>query len=164
MQKEITGVMVYYCKVCPRKLWYFYHGVQMEQDNENVKIGKILGEETYKRDEKHINIDDVINIDFIRTQGILHEVKKSRKIEEASILQVKFYLYYLRKRGVEGIKAKIDYPVLKKTLELELKEEDMNEIDQILNKVREVTEMKFPPELKKTGICKNCAYMDLCYI
>ena len=95
MDREITGVMVYYNEVCQRKLWYFYHGIQLEQDNENVKIGKVLDEETYKRDEKHINIDNVINIDFIRSSGILHEIKKSRKIEEAGILQVKYYLYYL---------------------------------------------------------------------
>ena len=52
MDREITGVMVYYNEVCQRKLWYFYHGIQLEQDNENVKIGKVLDEETYKRDEK----------------------------------------------------------------------------------------------------------------
>ena len=101
MKKEITGVMVYYYKVCPRKLWFFYHEIQMEQDNENVKIGKILDEETYKKDEKHINIDNVINIDFIRSQGVLHEVKKSKKIDEAGIQQVKYYLYYLLKMNLE---------------------------------------------------------------
>lgn len=106
--------MVYYYQVCTRKLWYFYHEIQMEQDNENVKIGKILDEETYKRDDKHINIDNVINIDFIRSQGILHEIKKSKKIEEASILQVKYYLYYLKEKGVSDIRARIDYPLLKK--------------------------------------------------
>lgn len=118
MKKEITGVMVYYYQVCTRKLWYFYHEIQMEQDNENVKIGKILDEETYKRDDKHINIDNVINIDFIRSQGVLHEVKKSRKIEEASILQVKYYLYYLKEKGVSDIRARIDYPLLKKLWKL----------------------------------------------
>ena len=95
MEKDITGMMVYYYVVCKRKLWYFYHEIQMEQGNENVAIGKVIDEETYRRDDKHINIDNVINIDFIRSKGILHEVKKSDKIEEASILQVKYYLYYL---------------------------------------------------------------------
>ena len=97
MQKDITGVMMYYYKVCPRKLWYFYHEIQMEQDNENVLIGKILDEDVYKREDKHINIDNVINIDFIKSEGVLHEIKKSKKIEEASIFQVKYYFYYLSK-------------------------------------------------------------------
>ena len=62
MKKEITGVMVYYYEVCKRKLWYFYNEIQMEQGNENVAIGKTIDEETYSRDEKHINIDNIINI------------------------------------------------------------------------------------------------------
>lgn len=164
MEKEITGVMVYYYQVCSRKLWYFYHGIQMEQNNENVKIGKILDEGTYQRDDKHINIDNVINIDFIRSQGVLHEIKKSKKIEEAGILQVKYYLYYLREREVKDIKARIDYPLLKKNLEIELSEKDIEEMENILENIREIVDKEFPPELKKKNICKSCAYHDLCFI
>jgi CRISPR-associated exonuclease Cas4 len=164
MEKEITGVMVYYYKVCPRKLWYFYHEIQMEQNHENVRIGKILDEETYKKDNKHINIDNVINIDFIRSQGILHEIKKSRKIEEAGILQVKYYLYYLQKKGVSGIKAKIDYPLLKNTLDIELTEEDIEELEEVLQKINSIVKAEVPPELKKKRICRSCAYYDLCFV
>ena len=42
MDREITGVMVYYNEVCQRKLWYFYHGIQLEQENENVKSERFL--------------------------------------------------------------------------------------------------------------------------
>lgn len=164
MDREITGVMVYYNEVCQRKLWYFYHGIQLEQENENVKIGKVLDEETYKRDEKHINIDNVINIDFIRSSGILHEIKKSRKIEEAGILQVKYYLYYLKQKGVEGIKARIDYPLLKKSLDVELTDEDEVKIKAKLEEIRNIVNANVPPELKKENICKSCAYFDLCFI
>ena len=164
MDIEITGVMVYYNEVCRRKLWYFYHGIQLEQDNENVKIGKVLDEETYKRDEKHINIDNVINIDFIRSSGILHEIKKSRKIEEAGILQVKYYLYYLKQKGVEGITARIDYPLLKKSLEVKLTDEDEAELQTKLEEIRKIVNADTPPGLKKKNICKSCAYFDLCFI
>ena len=60
MEREITGVMIYYYEVCKRKLWYFYNEIQMEQGNENVLIGRAIDEETYKRDKKHINIDNLI--------------------------------------------------------------------------------------------------------
>ena len=63
--KRITGVMIYYYFVCKRKLWYFCHEINMESENENVQLGKLLDEKNYERDEKHINIDNVINIDFI---------------------------------------------------------------------------------------------------
>lgn len=164
MEKEITGIMIYYYEVCKRKLWYFYNEIQMEQGNENVEIGKIIDEEAYRRDKKHINIDNIINIDFIRSKRILHEVKKSNKIEEASILQVKYYLYFLNKRGVENIKGKIDYPLLKHSIDVELTNEDIVMIEGILDDIQNIVKASTPPNLKKSKICKSCAYYDLCFI
>lgn len=164
MNKEITGVMIYYYEVCKRKLWYFYNEIQMEQGNENVEIGKVLDEETYKRDKKHINIDNIINIDFIKSKGILHEVKKSKKIEEASILQVKYYLYFLEKKGVKGIKGKIDYPLLKQSVDIELDNDDIIKIENVLRDIELIVDEKYPPKLEKKRICKSCAYYDLCFI
>lgn len=164
MEKEITGVMVYYYMVCKKKLWYFYHEISMEYTNDNVYIGKLIDEESYKRENKHINIDNVINIDFIKTKKMLHEVKKSNKIEEASILQVKYYLYYLKKKGVTDINAKIDYPLLKKSVDIELYEDDEKYIEIILDKTREIVSSKYPPKTDKKKICKSCAYYDLCFI
>lgn len=164
MDKEITGVMIYYYEVCKRKLWYFYNEIQMEQGNENVLIGKTIDEETYKRDKKHINIDNIINIDFIRSKGVLHEVKKSKKIEGASILQVKYYLYFLQKRGVYNIKGKIDYPLLKQSIDVELSDEDINDINEILINIKNIVKDSKPPSLDKKRICQSCAYYDLCFI
>ena len=62
METRITGVMIYYYFVCKRKLWYFIHEINMESENENVMLGKLLDESSYQRDDKHINIDNVINI------------------------------------------------------------------------------------------------------
>ncbi len=164
MDEKITGVMVYYYLVCKRKLWYLYNQIQMEQNSENVQLGKLLDENSYIRDDKHINIDNIINIDFIRTSGVLHEVKKSKKIEEASIYQVKYYLYYLEQKGVCGIKGKIDYPLLRKTEEVELVDEDRVRISEILESIKEVVKRELPPTLEKRNICKSCAYYDLCFI
>ena len=97
MEERITGVMIYYYFVCSRKLWYFCHQINMEDENENVQLGKLLDENSYKRDDKHIEIDGIINIDFIHEKNELHEIKKSKSIEEAGIWQVKYYLYYLWK-------------------------------------------------------------------
>lgn len=164
MKKSITGVMIYYYEVCHRKLWYFYHEIQMEKDNQNVQIGRVLDENTYKRDDKHINIDNVINVDFIRTKSELHEVKKSKKIEQASILQMKYYLYYMDKKGVKNLKGKIDYPLLKETVEIELASEDVVAIEVILEDIEKIVSQEVPPALQKKSICKSCAYFDLCYI
>ena len=87
-------------------------------------LGKLLDENSYKRDDKHIEIDGIINIDFIHEKNELHEIKKSKSIEEAGIWQVKYYLYYLKKRNVDGLHGVIDYPLLKKNVDVELSDED----------------------------------------
>lgn len=62
MENRITGVMIYYYFVCKRKLWYFTNEINMETENENVMLGKLLDENSYKKDDKQINIDNVINL------------------------------------------------------------------------------------------------------
>lgn len=156
--------MVYYNFVCKRKLWYFTHEISMENENENVMLGKLLDENSYRRDDKHINIDNVINIDFIKEQKELHEIKKSRSIEEAGIWQVKYYLYYLKQRGVTGLRAKIDYPLLKKNLVVELTEEDEKKLDEVLRDIISIKIQTKPPRFESQKICAKCAYHDLCTI
>lgn len=42
MEERITGMMIYYHFVCKRKLWYFCHEINMENENEDVMLGKLL--------------------------------------------------------------------------------------------------------------------------
>ena len=164
MDKDITGLMVYYYEVCKRKLWYFVNEIQLEENNSNVILGKLLEENTYTRDEKKINIDGIINIDFIRSKKILHEIKKSNSIEPASLLQVQYYLYYLEKKGLIGLKGILDYPLLKQTVEVNLTNEDRENLDNIIIGIKEILRKESPPALEKNGICKKCAYFDLCFV
>ena len=164
MDKDITGLMVYYYEVCKRKLWYFVNEIQLEENNSNVILGKLLEENTYTRDEKKINIDGVINIDFIRSKKILHEIKKSNSIEPASLLQVQYYLYYLEKKGLIGLKGILDYPLLKQTVEVNLTDKDKENLDNIIIGIKEILGKESPPALEKNGICKKCAYFDLCFV
>ena len=164
MDKDITGLMVYYYEVCKRKLWYFVNEIQLEENNSNVILGKLLEENTYTRDEKKINIDGIINIDFIHSKKILHEIKKSNSIEPASLLQVQYYLYYLEKKGLIGLKGILDYPLLKQTVEVNLTDEDRENLDNIIIGIKEILRKESPPALEKKGICKKCAYFDLCFV
>lgn len=164
MENRITGVMIYYYFVCRRKLWYFCHEIRMEAENEDVILGKILDESSYSKNEKHINIDNIINIDFISEHKELHEVKKSKAVEDAGIWQVKYYLYYLWKRGVKGIKGKVDYPLLKKSVIVELSENDIKTLEKIIGEITEIECMDTPPMIVNPKLCKKCAYYDLCFI
>lgn len=164
MEERITGVMIYYYYVCKRKLWYFMNDISMETENEDVMLGKLLDESSYKKDDKHINIDNIINIDFIREHRELHEIKKSRAIEEAGIWQVKYYLYYLKKKGVTGLKAKIDYPLIKKNVVVELTEDDEIFLEEVIKDIYNIKSQCLPPEFESKKICDKCAYHDLCFI
>ncbi len=161
---RISGVIIYYYFICHRKLWYFANEINMEQNSELVSIGKILDETTYKRENKSILIDGTINIDFIRDGAVLHEVKKTKAIEDAGIWQLKYYMFYLEQRGVKNISAKIDYPLIRETKEVVLDDEDKKILSNIEKNVEEIIKMDKPPKVMNEKICKKCAYFDLCYV
>lgn len=161
---NITGVMIYYYFICQRKLWYFANEINMEQNSELVSIGKTIDETSYKREKKSILIDNTINIDFIKDGAVLHEVKKTKAIEEAGIWQLKYYMYYLKQKGVETLEAKIDYPLLRQTKEIVLEKEDVKIIENVIKNIQEIVTKEKPPEVINEKICKKCSYYDLCYV
>ncbi|MCM1171150.1 MAG: CRISPR-associated protein Cas4 [Clostridium sp.] len=163
-EENVTGIMVYYYYVCKRKLWYYIHEIRMEHDNQNVKLGKLLDETAYARDNKHVMIDGVINVDFIKGNNVIHEIKKSKSIEEAGIMQVKYYLYYLYKKGLCDMTAKIDYPLIRQSISVELCDDDFTNLDKVVKDIVTIADMDHAFEAGKKTICKKCAYYDLCYI
>lgn len=162
--KNITGLMIYYYFVCQRRLWYFVNSINMEQNSELVEIGKILDETSYSREKKGILIDNTINIDFVKNGAVLHEVKKTKAIEEAGIWQIKYYMYYLEKRGVKNVEAKIDFPLLRETKEIILEQEDIEILENVIKNIEEIANQDKPPEIIDSKICKKCSYFDLCYV
>jgi CRISPR-associated exonuclease Cas4 len=161
---RITGVYVQYYFVCKRKLWFFAKNIKMEEKSDLVTIGKLIDEHSYKREKKQINIDDTINIDFIGNRGTIHEIKKSKSIDKADIYQVKYYLYYLYKRGVQDIDGIINYPKLREKVTVELSEQDITEIEAIMDEIDTILKQETPPPVINTKVCKKCAYYELCYI
>lgn len=161
---NVTGIMIYYYFICQRRLWYFANQINMEQNSELVEIGKIIDETTYTKEKKQILIDNTINIDFVKNGAVLHEVKKTKSIEEAGIWQVKYYIYYLENKGVQNIKAKIDFPLLKESKEIILEDEDKKILDKVTKNIQEIIRMDKPPQIINSKICNKCSYYDLCYV
>lgn len=161
---NITGIMIYYYFICQRKLWYFCNNINMEQNSELVKIGKLLDECSYNKEKKGILIDDTINIDFIKNKTVLHEIKKTKSIEDAGIWQIKYYIYYLEKKGIKDIKAQIDFPLLRETKEVVLDDEDRNILENVIKNIEEIIQNDKPPKVTNSKICKKCSYYDLCYV
>jgi CRISPR-associated exonuclease Cas4 len=102
-----TGTQVNYYVVCPRKLWLFSHQIEMEHNSALVQLGKVIHEHTYSRERrKNLVIDNRIVVDFYE-DGTLHEVKKSNRMDDAHRLQLLYYLYYLKQKGVVGITGEL---------------------------------------------------------
>ncbi|NMB28380.1 MAG: CRISPR-associated protein Cas4 [Tissierellia bacterium] len=156
--------MVYYYFVCKRKLWYFSNDLNMEFNSELVGIGKLIDETSYSREKKNILIDETISIDFLKDWKIVHEVKKSRKIDEAAKWQLKYYMWVLKNKGVDIEKGILDYPLLRKREEIILNEQEELELKSVIEDIQKIISSKLPPNTINKRVCKKCAYYELCYI
>lgn len=156
--------MVYYYFVCKRKLWFFSNNLDMEHTSELVGIGKLIDETSYDRERKHILIDEMINVDFLKDWKVIHEVKKSKKLDEAAKWQLKYYIWVLRNKGVNIEKGILDYPLLRKREEIYLTTEEENELMEVLKDIENILNTTLPPYAINKPYCKKCAYYEFCYV
>lgn len=163
---QITGTHFNYFQVCQRKLWLFANGINMEQNSDLVYAGKLIQEESYpQRLERYEEIEiDGVKVDFYDAKRkVIHEIKKSDKVEQAHEWQLKYYLYVFERNGIEGVSGILEYPKLRKTTEVFLSDVDWETIRDIELKILEIISDDTCPPLEKKGICRNCSYFDFCY-
>ncbi len=172
---RLGGTELFYFILCQRKHWWYAHGLDQEHaggtsasdGQENVALGTLLHEETYTRkSHKEVLIDDLLRIDFT-DDGAVHEIKKSRggsRTYAATRMQLLYYLYYLKHvKGVvkEGV---IDYPAQKRREAVTLTPDDEREMAETLIQLEHARAAPIPPPVPEPmGICKKCAYNDLCW-
>jgi CRISPR-associated exonuclease Cas4 len=162
---KFTGTMVNYYHVCKRKLWFLYHTITMEQESELVALGKSLSRYTYPNRKHEINIDQTIVLDWIDwRRRVIHEVKRSNRMRNAHRWQVKYYLYYLEKKGVKGFTAILNYPRLRQIEKVTLSQEDKKWIPKLLRAIFRVVHAPQPPSPVRIPPCKKCAYYEFCWI
>ncbi|MFD1361706.1 CRISPR-associated protein Cas4 [Lentibacillus salinarum] len=157
----ISGLHIQYYFVCHRKLWLYSKNIQLEEGNERVQTGKILHERSYRNsDKKELTVDnikiDAIDGDYVR------EVKVTSRMTKADKWQLLFYLYELKKRGLNK-KGLISYTKEKRTEEVELKEKDEKKLEEIIENIYQILEQSRPPSVINSPICTKCAYYDFCY-
>ncbi|MFC4872209.1 CRISPR-associated protein Cas4 [Negadavirga shengliensis] len=163
---RLTGTHIAYLHTCHRKLWLFAHGIQMEHTSDTVAEGKLIGETSYQdRARKYTELAiDGIKIDFYDAKNkVIHEVKKSDKVEHAHIAQVKYYLYILKKNGIDGATAIIEYPRMKQRETVEWEEGDEESVLRWVSEAEAILANESCPPLEKKSICKKCSYYDFCY-
>lgn len=162
---HITGTQLSYFFVCKRKLWFFTNNIQCEQESDLVLQGRIMHENSFADEKKEYDFEG-IKVDWLDLNNkIIHEVKKSDKVEDAHIWQLKYYLYYFRKNSIGDFTGEINYPKLRKKETVKLNDDDIIYIENIVKEIEEIKSLEFAPKLdQQMKICKKCSYNDLCWI
>ncbi len=162
----MNGTLYSYFFICKRKLWFFANHIKFENYNEDVRIGKQIDEQTYCGEHRGLMIDGNNKIDFIDGQHVLHEVKKSKSIDNAHVAQAKYYAYMLRKSGGIVEKIVINYPELNQKYEYVLTEDDYKEVEDTILQIETLLKSGLIPSKpeRQMRICKACAYYEFCYI
>jgi CRISPR-associated exonuclease Cas4 len=139
----------------------------MEHTSDLVYEGKLIHETSYpQRPERYEELEiDGCKIDFYDARNkIVHEIKKSDKMETAHEWQLKYYIYVLERNGIKGVTGILEYPVLRKTSCIELTDEDRLKIGEMEKEIQELIEAEGCPSGITDKICKNCSYYDFCYV
>ena len=161
----LSGTHFNYYLVCKRKLWLFANGINMEHTSDLVFEGKLIHEDSYpQRSGKYEEIEmDGIKVDFYDPKRkVIHEIKKSNKVEVAHEWQLKYYIYVFERNGIENVTGVLEYPTLRKTQKLILSDVDREHIKKMETEIlRIISDIDCPPFQKK-GICRNCSYYDFC--
>jgi CRISPR-associated exonuclease Cas4 len=161
---KITGTQINYYFHCKTQLWLHSNRINLEDNSEDVRIGKVLHEINEEKAKKsEIQIDN-IKIDKI-TKDYVVELKKSDSDPEAVKWQILLYLYKLKQKGVVK-KGKIEYQEKRGDKKQEiviLDEVNEKKLLEILKDIEKIINGKKPEPIFERK-CKKCAYYEYCFI
>ncbi len=153
--------------ICKREAWLMYHQICGDQMNEFLYIGRLLSEDTFKRKKHEIVLADLpAKVDIIESRNgnmIIAEVKKSSRLIENGILQLKYYLYMLKKKGYI-FKGEIKIPKEKISKKIELNDDDIKFIEKSLEEINEFLSLGIIPTPEKKTICTKCSHYEFCWV
>ena len=141
------------------------HELSPNQEDPFLEIGRLLQEDTYRREKKEIIVGN-IKIDLIRRKNgevVVGEIKKSSRFEKSAIMQLAFYLYRLKERGI-SVKGELLIPKEKRKIPVELTSEIESELKSTFKKIKEIITQDNPPEPVKNKYCTHCAYREFCWV
>lgn len=77
---------------------------------------------------------------------------------------MKYYLWLLKLNGIDHASAILEYPLIRHTSHLDLRETDEQYLEEVVIKVAELKDGEDCPPVIHTKICKSCSYYELCYV
>lgn len=161
---RVTGSIVQSFIMCPRQAWLSARQICPDEDNTNLALGRLISQETYKREKKEIRLGHLC-LDLVKRgdrQLIVGEVKKSSRAREAARMQLAFYLYELAEMGLEA-EGELLFPEEKRKESLVMSDELILQVQELKEKIIELIAREKPPPLERISACKKCAYAELCW-
>ena len=160
--RNINGTLIWYYYICPREVWLIGHGIEADQESDFLLLGRHIHEIFYKRQKKEFVINNTIKIDILPSKKVIGEIKKSSKYLKSAKMQIAFYLYYLKQKGV-NIEGELLIPEERKREKIKLTADLEKELEKSIIEIKEILKMNKPPYPKKIPYCKNCAYKEMCW-
>lgn len=162
---KVNGTLINYYFHCKRQCWLHGNRINLEDNSEDVKIGKAIHQIQEKKNKSaEISIEN-IKIDKL-TNEYLTEVKKSDADIEAATWQTLFYLKILKDKGIER-KGKLEFVEKNKsksTIIVELNDEKLIELEETTRSIENLLKREIAPAVINEPRCKKCAYFEYCYI
>jgi CRISPR-associated exonuclease Cas4 len=160
----VTGTLIQCYNICKRQTWLMAHQIIPDQDNPFIEIGRFIDEESYGRDKKKINYENVV-LDLVKTNEgdlVVGEVKKSSRAKDSARMQLAFYLYKLKQNGVEA-RGMLLFPEERKRIMVDLNPELEQQLETMIKDIERIIFQENPPPFKKIGYCKYCGYKEFCW-
>jgi CRISPR-associated exonuclease Cas4 len=162
--QRINGTMIASYYACKRELWYMAHQITPDQDNPFLDLGRLVEEESYQEEKKKFLIGDVL-IDIVRSEEgklIVGEIKKSSRSKRSGIMQLYFYLWYLKERGVKA-RGEVLFPRERRKIPLVLNRAIEEELKRAMREIELIIAQEVPPRREKIPLCTPCAFRDFCF-
>lgn len=140
------------------------HELNPYQDNTLMELGRLIHEESYSREKKEFETAGM-KIDIIGKKDgrlLVGEIKKSDRFLESATMQLSFYLFQLRKMGIEA-RGELLIPKSKKRIAVDLSEQLSKKIERITSEILDIIGKPYPPPVEKCQYCRNCAYREYCF-
>lgn len=161
---NVTGTYVWYYCICKREVWLLAHGIEADQENQDIQMGNVIHKTSYKREYKEVEFGHS-KFDIISNENgklIVGEMKKSSRFIESSKMQLLFYLKELYDNGIkaEGV---LMFPDEKKRECVVLDDESKKKIEYIKKDILKIVNEEKVPSAQKIKYCKKCAYAEFCW-
>lgn len=164
MGLNVTGTLVWYYYICKREVWLMSRQINAFQDNDFFEIGRLIHDESYRREKKEIQFENT-KFDLVKDKGgelVVAEIKKSSRFEKATTMQLAFYLWKLGKKGIKA-NGEIRVPKEKIRKQVSLTDELKNELEESIEQIKAIIDMPKPYPPEKIKFCKNCSYNEFCW-